>query len=193
MIRRQRLQSPFSGVLSWRTVCYPRGNLVISDFLGSLIFLVLAVSEIRGWWGCAPGFLRVGSKMDGIKKCEEWDQAAALILIFLSQWLESPLQGWGSMSVCGPFSTLSPNHQPQVCPCPSVGGFLCVCASQMPLSGGHRAGLPLRVESQEPVGPHWWDIYVCPGVCGFWGPGGMGRQAGAHASVSFLGASLISL
>lgn len=65
--------------------------------------------------------------------------------MFLSQWLESPLQGRGSLSVCHPFSTLSPNQQSQVCLCPSVGGFLRVCASQMPLSGGHRAGFPLRV------------------------------------------------
>lgn len=104
---------------------------MISDFLGSSIFLVLAVSEIRGWWGCGPGLLRVGSKMDGIKKCEEWDQAAALVLIFLSQWLEPLLQGWASTSVCHLFSTLSPNQQPQVCLCPSVGGFLCICASQI--------------------------------------------------------------
>lgn len=65
--------------------------------------------------------------------------------MFLSQWLESPLQGRGSLSVCHPFSTLSPNQQSQVCLCPSVGGFLRVCASQMLLSGGHRAGFPLRV------------------------------------------------
>lgn len=53
--------------------------------------------------------------MDGIKKCEEWDQAAALVLIFLSQWLEPLLQGWGHTSACHLFSTLSPNQQPQVC------------------------------------------------------------------------------
>ena len=56
---------------AWRKVCYPIGDPVISDFLGSLIFQVLADPEnqrvVRVW----PWLAKSSFKGGWDKKCKE--------------------------------------------------------------------------------------------------------------------------
>lgn len=157
---------------------------MISDFLGSLIFQVLADPEIREYWGCGHGLLRVASKVDGIKNAK--NEARLLLWYFwASDWSLLP-KGW---EVCHPFLILPPNRQPQVFLCPSVGDCLtslcCKAPAQVPLSGWHNAAFLASHMTQEPVGHHCWDTDMCPVVTAVWGPRWDG-EAGRNLCFCFL-------